>query len=345
VARRHRREQISDTEQISGTAQRPKNRVACMADPGKARTINCDRVSVADSSTLAGKADAFLMVVDGMGANRRGDTASRIAADVVPEQLAQALRDLSDAPTRDELAQALRNAVAAANLAVWRRAQDDPDLKGMGTTCVAALVVGNEALICHAGDSRAYVLSDGYLSQVTADHSLIQEVVPSDAGGMDVEDRFGTVITRGVGLSRTIETDLEMVKLGPRDALLLCTDGLTNMVSDRRIAELLAGAPSAEEACTVLVAEANAKGGLDNIGVAVFHGEAFEPHQVRMPDTPELEASRGTSGRSRRRRPRCNWAVPVAAILALVCLALAFLLWTVTSDRNRLAAQVQQLQR
>ncbi len=309
------------------------------------RSINCDRCSVADRDSLGGKADAFLMVVDGMGANRRGDTASRIAAEVVPEALRSNLDALSADPTGDELASALRNAVAAANLAVWKRAQEDAELKGMATTCVAALARGGSVLLCHAGDSRGYWLSGDELIQVTADHSLIQEVVPSDDVGVSVEDRFGAVITRGIGLSRSVETDLEVVRPGPRDALLLCTDGLSNMVGDRAIAAALAGAACAEDACEKLIAIANEAGGLDNVGVAVLRGSEFAPYTLTQTEPVQArEADRG-GRRSRSRRSRCAWAPPVAAILGILCVVLAVALAYVWWDRDRLLTELERAPR
>jgi len=320
--------------------------IASLTDPGRARSINCDRCAVADRPALADRADAFLMVVDGMGANRRGDTASLVASEVVPQAVCDALGAFEAPPSRDALAAALRGAVAAANLAVWRRAQDDSDLRGMGTTCVAAIVADGTALLCHAGDSRGYLLADGTLTQVTADHSLIQEVVPSEELGVGVEARFGTVVSRGIGLSRTVEADLEVVPLGPRDALLLCTDGLTNMVRDRRIAEVLARAASAQEACANLVADANAAGGMDNIGVAVCRGAEFEPYTPAIVDAGAEDAGRSEvrSGRSRRRRSRCGWSVPVIAVLAVVCAALAFYVYAAGTVVSRLKDELARCQ-
>ncbi|NLH98644.1 MAG: serine/threonine-protein phosphatase [Chthonomonadales bacterium] len=317
--------------------------IAFLTDPGRARNINCDRCVTADREALGNRADAFLMVADGMGANRRGDTASLIAAEVLPTTLVQTLRELPDSPTQEQLAQALRDATAAANLAVWKRAQEDPDLRGMGTTCVAALVTGGTVLICHAGDSRAYLLSDGAMSQITADHSLIQEVVTGDDVG--VEGRFGTVITRGIGLSRTVDADLELTRLGPRDALLLCTDGLTNMVRDRRIAAVLAEAPTASDACIRLVAEANSAGGVDNIGVAVCRGAEYVPYQVAAGNDVEaaVPADDTRSSPRRRRRSRSPWPTALAMALAALCMVLAVLLFLSVSERNRLAEEVRLL--
>lgn len=321
----------------------PQLDIAFATDPGRVRSINCDRCVVAGRDALGGRAEAFLMVADGMGANRRGDTASLIAAEVLPAALMQKLTSLPESPSRDELAQALRESFAEANLAVWKRAQEDADLRGMGTTCVAAIVRDGSALICHAGDSRAYLLTDGSLNQVTADHSLIQEVVSGDDVG--VEERFGTVITRGIGLSRTVDADLEMARLGPRDALLLCTDGLTNMVRDRRIAAVLAEAASAEEACRNLVAEANNAGGVDNIGVAVCRGHEYVPYQLGGTDGAETEAATAElrTGSRRRRRQRSAWPTLAIVALAILCLILASLLFVVNAEKNRLAEEVRAL--
>ncbi len=315
--------------------------IACSTHPGQVRTINCDRCRVADAQALGGKADAFLMVVDGMGVTRRGDTASRVAAEVVPEVLHSAIAALPAQPTCDQLADALREAVSAANLAVWKRAQEDPELKGMGTTCVAALVTGGTALVCHAGDSRAYKLSGDDLIQITADHSLIQEVVPSDDFGVSVEDRFGAVITRGIGLSRSVETDLEVVKLEAQDALLLCTDGLSNMLDDRRIAATLAQASSAGEACEKLIGVANEAGGLDNIGVAVFRGPEYEPYAITA-EAADRAVARARGSRTRRRRSRSPWTQPMVIVLLVICVVLSAALALTLADRARLLSDLNR---
>lgn len=319
--------------------------VAALTDIGRTYRINCDRFAVLGREHLGGRADVFVMVADGMGANRRGDTASKLAAKVAPEALSRELDAAGPSATREQVLAALRRTLKAANEAVWRAAQEDPELKGMGTTCVAAVVMGEEVLMCHAGDSRGYLLSGGELTQLTADHSMIQEVVSTDDTSLGIEGRFGTVVTRGVGLSRLLESDASVARLKRDDALLLCTDGLTNMVSDRRIATILAGAASAEAACRSLVDEANGAGGIDNIGVVVCRGAEFVPY-VPGAGTGNADALKESgakqSGRRRRRR-RPTAPLAVAVVLAAVSLALAVLLFLATVERGRLQRDVERL--
>ncbi len=313
--------------------------IAQLSDPGKARNINCDRCVAIGSDGLGGRVDAFLLVADGMGANRRGDMASRITAEVAPASFVRELGAIEGEPTRDGLANALRKALRDANDAVWKAAQEDAELKGMGTTCVAAVVRGDTALLCHAGDSRAYVLSEGDLVQLTADHSLIQEVVPAEDTSLDLDSRFGTVITRGIGLSRSLDADLVVGKIGPKDALLLCTDGLTNMISETRIARILASAKDAAAACVALVAAANDAGGLDNIGVAVLRGPEFEPYEPTASGDSEDEGltDAATRQRSRRRSRRSNRGLTaLAVVLGLAVVVLGSLLYWEESERRRL---------
>jgi len=318
--------------------------IAQLSDPGRSYPINCDRCVAIGREGLHERADAFLMVADGMGANRRGDTASRITAGIVPEVFLHEL-DASETHTRDTLAAALRKAVQEANDAVWKSGQEAPELKGMGSTCVAAVVAGDAAIVCHAGDSRAYLLSKGELLQLTADHSLIQEVVSSEDATLDLDARFGPVITRGIGLSRSLDADLVVSKIGPEDALLLCTDGLTNMVPEKRIASVLARAEDAASACQSLVAAANEAGGLDNIGVVVYRGSAFEPYELA--EGSETTAAAATSSKrhsSRRHHRRGSSGLTVlAAVLAMAVIILGSVLYWEESERRRLQAENAKL--
>jgi protein phosphatase len=289
--------------------------------------------------------EAFLVVADGMGANRRGDTASRLTAEIVPKRFLEELRgSAGDSPSRDQIASALRAAMGAANEAVWRAGQDDAELKGMGTTCLAAALADGAAILCHAGDSRAYSLSGSELVQLTADHSLIQELVPTADASVDLEDRFGSVVTRGIGLSKLLESDLVVARLGPQDALLLCTDGLSNLVSDRRIAALLASSADAAAACSALVAAANEAGGADNIGVAVCLGDGFAPREL---DADVASASSGGTVRGasrRRRRRRGDGAVATIIGLAALSVVLGALLYAADARARRAEARVRVLE-
>jgi len=325
-----------------GGAQGAGLDIGVLSDTGRVRSINCDRTVAIGADALPAGVEAFIVVADGMGANRRGDTASRLTAEIVPERFVSELRAIAGPATRDQITAALRAAMAAANEAVWRAGQDDSELKGMGTTCVAAAIADGAAVLCHAGDSRAYCLSGSELVQLTADHSLIQELVPTADSSVDLEDRFGSVVTRGIGLSKLLEPDTVVARLGPADALLLCTDGLSNLLSDRRIASVLASSSDAATACSALVSAANEAGGLDNIGVAVCLGADHAPRELGEQGSLVGPGEGARVSSRRRRRRRMGGYVAAIVVLAVLSLVLAALLYVTDARVRRLEAALRQ---
>jgi len=222
-----------------------------------------------------GNEDALLLgstvfaVADGMGGHRAGEVAS--AAALEPLGL------LDGRPFRDpaRAIAALTEAVVAANADVVLRSRTDPDLEGMGTTLTAVLVEGSDAHLVHVGDSRAYLARDGRLTQLTADHTLVQALI--DEGRLR-PDQVAThphrsVITRAVGVAAEVEVDGLHVRLEDGDVLLLCSDGLTGVVDDATITRLLAE-HGPRDAVDALIDAANAAGGPDNITVltVAHHG-------------------------------------------------------------------------
>ena len=209
-------------------------------------------------------ADRLLVVCDGMGGSNAGEVASRMAVEIV-------LRELQAAPA-DDLPTALARAIHTANHEIWDQANASPEQNGMGTTCTVIALRGDEALVGHVGDSRAYLVRGGQARQITTDHSLVaqlvarQQITPEEA---KVDPRRN-VVTRSVGVSADIEVDVVAVgePLRDHDTLVACSDGLHGLVSDAEIASLAAG-DSLEEACRALIALANERGGPDNITVAL----------------------------------------------------------------------------
>src|SRR5205085_94191 len=173
--------------------------------------------------------------------------------------------------------------LCAANGEVRKEARSTRELRGMGTTCVAALIRDRMAAIGNVGDSRAYLLRDGKMRQVTEDHSLVQEHIRS--GDLSEEEaqvsRYRNVITRAIGISDDVEPDVDIVNLQDGDLLLICTDGLTNMVREAQIARVLIEEPDPQSACERLVKTANANGGVDNITTIVIqngeHASGTQP--------------------------------------------------------------------
>jgi protein phosphatase len=256
-------------------------RVGFSTDVGLVREKNQDSLSVEPSERFGGKIQGLFLVADGMGGMAGGEIASRMTAKIVPETLAQELLSQHDELSDTALADALCTALRTANDAVWREARSNPELRGMGTTCVAAAVRNGTLCIAHAGDSRIYRMRGGELRQLTSDHSLVQEYVrsgeisQSEAGA----SRYRNVITRGIGIARDVEPDVEVLPLLEGDALLLCSDGLTNMVTDAGIARIMASIEDPRDAAEALVAESNRNGGEDNITALVVRYGPFTSTQ------------------------------------------------------------------
>jgi protein phosphatase len=272
----------------------PTLTAASLTDTGRVRKINQDSVAVFTADQLECRLDGLFVVADGMGGKAGGEIASRVAVETVPDVVQEVLNELTDGAGAAALSQALREGLEAANNAVYTQARANPELRGMGTTCVAALLRDGQALIGNVGDSRVYLLRGGRLSQVTDDHSLVQEHVR--AGELTEEQargsRFKNVITRAIGIANTVEPDIHRVDLEPGDTLLLCSDGLTNMVSEPDIEWMLSD-QDVERTCRKLVDAANRNGGVDNItAVVVRYGEALVEVSDRIErDVPSLAAS------------------------------------------------------
>ncbi len=227
-------------------------RWATASHVGQVREANED--SVHPEADGAGDGPLLVAVADGLGGHVAGEVASRLAIQAA-------------AATGGDVAAR----VQAGNAAVVARVREQPELAGMGTTLTLAELTGNEAAIGHVGDSRAYLLRSGSLRQLTTDHSKMEELL---SAGLITHDEVPThpqraMITRALGLAPDVEVDTVAERLEPGDRLLLCSDGLTSMVDDATIEQLLAGAASVEEAAWSLVDAANAAGGADNITVAV----------------------------------------------------------------------------
>lgn len=230
---------------------------AAATDPGRVRGHNEDALwPRPESERVAGgeAADPFLAAVaDGMGGHVGGEVASGLAI--------EAALEAGGGPVER---------VQAANAVVVDAARRRPRLAGMGTTLTLAVFSGTELEIGHIGDSRAYLLREGALEQLTRDHSLVAEMVA--AGELRPEEApvhpFRSVITRALGIERAVAVDRVLRELLPGDRVLLCSDGLTTMLEDARIAELLAGS-AVREAAAALIGAANRAGGLDNISVVL----------------------------------------------------------------------------
>jgi PPM family protein phosphatase len=230
-----------------------------VTDVGRRREHNED-------SLLVDQELGLFVVADGMGGHAGGGTASSIAVSTIQKSV----RAASQAPEASPFSTVLRLAVEDACRAIYRAAQEDPSLAGMGTTVTAALVVGHNAYVAHVGDSRCYLVRSGRIFQLSEDHSLVNEQLK--AGAITEEEarssRFRNIITRSVGFEEEVLVDVVELDVERGDVVVLCCDGLSNLVADPEILEIASGAPLGE-APERLVALANERGGDDNITVIV----------------------------------------------------------------------------
>lgn len=246
--------------------------VAARSDVGMIRAGNEDNFYA-----TADERGGIFVVADGMGGHAAGEVASEMAVKLLRDQLA-ALRDLHDRRAGDRVLDALR----AANLAIYNRTVTEIDKQGMGTTASVLIIAGRRYLIGQVGDSRVYLLRDGALRQLTKDHSYVQEQV--DAGFLTPEQAryhpYSNVITRCVGASDDVEPDTFAGETKVGDIFLVASDGLTGMVDDRRLQQLLQARVEPARIVDSLIAEANGRGGLDNITAIVVSVRALDadPH-------------------------------------------------------------------
>jgi PPM family protein phosphatase len=227
--------------------------------------------------TRSGNEDSYFCgrtvfaVADGLGGHQGGEVASAAAVEPLAALDGREFADPAEA------AEALAEAVRQANAAILDRAAGDPGLWGMGTTVTAAAVAGDHHLqLAHVGDSRAYLFRGGSLEQLTTDHTVVGELVRR--GRLTPEQAAihpeRSILTRAVGLDPRIPVDTpDPLELSPGDQVLLCSDGLTEVVPDVKIAQLLAADPDGDAACRSLIDAANSAGGPDNITVVLLRVE------------------------------------------------------------------------
>ncbi len=247
--------------------------IASATDIGRVRSVNQDSYGQFDDAVRGYR---LLFVADGMGGHRGGEVASQLAVKSVAEVFE------SSAAQPDDL---LRSAFEAANLEIFETASQDPELAGMGTTGVGLILTGeSRTWIAHVGDSRAYRLRGGSLIQLTADHSVVGELV--QRGQLTPEQARvhpqSNEILRALGTQAGVEVELTDVDIEPGDVFLLCSDGLSGMLPDSRIADALSG-KEPEQVAASLVELANEAGGMDNITVQI----------AVIPSAPEVSTPGG----------------------------------------------------
>lgn len=341
-------------------------RVAMATDVGLRRTQNEDQHGswIPSSSDELERRGTLLVVADGMGGSQAGEVASRLAVETV-------LRSYRAASGEDPAAD-LRRAVEEANRTIHDLGRTSFDLGGMGTTCTALVVRGTEAFVAHVGDSRAYLVNRGSISQLTQDHSLVAQLVREHeltAEQARVDPRRN-VVTRMVGVGETVQVDAFRVStpLQAGDTLIVCSDGLHGQVTDEEIAAFATEADLGE-ACQRLISTANQRGGPDNITVVV--GRVSEEQEAPRGSYSVVPAHEGTSaavasatedtlvrpgGPSVGRRPAVrSWQPPAGnpaqthsqtrtliwllVVFIILAAALAGIAWLVRGLRNEIRTQ------
>ena len=242
-------------------------------DIGQVRQINQDAFGLFNPLN-------FWVVADGMGGHAGGEIASRITIETVGDYMQKQLTTQSiESNFHGEYSGLLKKALELSNQAIRDYAREHLEYMGMGTTVVALHISRDPspiATIAHAGDSRAYLMSNQSLSLLTRDHSMVEERI--DLGIITPEQALTHplrhVLTRALGIEKYVETSITEMKIASSDRLLLCTDGLTKMMTDKEIAEtIFKNTMSLDETCEALIKEANQRGGNDNVTVVVVGAE------------------------------------------------------------------------
>ncbi len=238
-------------------------RIFAKTDVGKVRSINQDAFYI---NTLPDGA-ALAVVCDGMGGASAGDIASKTAVDIISQYVVNSYSPSMDS---EDIIKLISNAILSANIEIYDLSLKNETLKGMGTTAVVAIVRDGVAIICNIGDSRAYLINE-QLSQITRDHSVVQTLVES--GKLSPEQARvhpeKNVITRALGVEENTFCDNYVIVFNKDNKLLLCTDGMSNYVSEQKIFNIVKS-NDIDKIADLLINEANIGGGKDNITVAII---------------------------------------------------------------------------
>ncbi len=238
-----------------------------MTDIGRKRKLNQDYVYTCE--TPLGKLPNLFVVADGMGGHNAGDFASKHTVEVIVRTITEASED---GPIR-----VIEQAIINANESIRRKSEEDEALRGMGTTVVVATIIDGCLYVANVGDSRLYIM-DQEIRQVTRDHSLVEEMVR--IGEIDRESARThpdkNIITRAIGAAEQVEIDFFEIDLKEGDTILMCTDGLTNMLEDSDIRKIMKGQRDVAGKAEELIKAANNNGGKDNIAVIIIEPFADE---------------------------------------------------------------------
>ena len=243
-------------------------KTVAMTDIGRKRKLNQDYVFA--SGKPQGNMPNLFIVADGMGGHNAGDFASKYTVETIVSEIRSSFEKN---PTI-----IIKKAINVANQGVRKEASMDPDLAGMGTTVVVATVIGRYLQVANVGDSRLYLVKQEEIRQITQDHSLVEEMIR--LGAIDRADARlhpdKNIITRAIGVRDDVEADFFTIELKPFDTILMCSDGLSNMLEDEEIRNIVNSKRGINEIAEELIKQANNNGGKDNIAVVLVRPFADE---------------------------------------------------------------------
>ncbi|MBC1473300.1 Stp1/IreP family PP2C-type Ser/Thr phosphatase [Listeria grandensis] len=233
-------------------------------DRGRIRNHNEDNGGIFENQL----GNPLVIVADGMGGHRAGDVASEMAVRLLSEMW----QNVADMKSAVEIDLWFREAIQAVNQKIVAHAKEDPTLQGMGTTLVAAIFSNSQIIVANVGDSRGYLMKNGMLEQLTEDHSLVNELLRK--GEISKEDAENhprkNILLRALGIEGNVETDVFILPFQSKDQLLLCSDGLSNMLTEQEIEAILTSKRTLAEKADIFITKANANGGEDNITVLLL---------------------------------------------------------------------------
>lgn len=236
--------------------------VGTLSDIGIVRKLNEDYLGYYE-----GEHESIYVIADGMGGHNAGEVASKLAVELT-------INYFKNNSNNQDLESIIKSAVTEANSKIFQEAQIDKSLKGMGTTITACLINNKKIVVANVGDSSCYVIKDNQIIKVTKDHSLVQQLI--DAGTITEEEALNhpnkNIITRALGTSKVLDIDIFTLELKGIEKVILCTDGLTNVVSKEEIYDIAINNNN-EIACGTLIELSKYKGSRDNISIIIFEGE------------------------------------------------------------------------
>ncbi len=239
-------------------------RMGAFTDKGKMREINEDNYFICGFDNEYENETGYIIIADGMGGHNAGEVASQIAIDEIRQYISQRYHQaISD----EEIQNMMHESFVKANTVIFNSSNENEQCTGMGTTAILCVIKSHKLYIAHVGDSRVYIIRNKKINQITIDHSIVEELVNSGTITREEAENHPqkNVITRALGAEEQTEIDVDFHSLEDKDILLLCTDGLTNMLTNEEILSEFSKDENLQLTIEKLVKLANDKGGLDNI--------------------------------------------------------------------------------